>query len=352
MKNASLGFNNENLLAIDLRMVDMKHVDKYNKAKIYKSELEKQGAEFGLTTGSITEDVPGFYFENSFTVNPVDANIDECLVVSTAVDEDFLNVYGLNIIEGRFFSKNYSTDYNAFIINETAMKDFGWKTIDGKFIKLDFEGTKCPVIGVMKDIHPTTLKQPIPPMIYRFELQNNFPAFLTFKLLPRFENQTIELMKKTWERIFPSTPFNYLNVRETYYKNYSEEKRLSKIIGIFALLAILLSLFGLFGLITFYFERRIKEIGIRKINGARVNQILSMLNKDFIKWIFLAFIIACPIAGFAIDKWLQTFAYKTELSWWIFALAGLLIMGITLLTVSWQSWRAATSNPVEALRYE
>jgi len=117
-------------------------------------------------------------------------------------------------------------------------------------------------------------------------------------------------------------------------------------------LAISLSLFGLIGLISFYFERRIKEIGIRKINGARVNQILSMLNKDFLKWVVLGFIIACPLAGIVINKWLQTFAYKTELSWWIFALAGIFTIGITLLTVSWQSWRAATRNPVDSLRYE
>jgi len=159
-------------------------------------------------------------------------------------------------------------------------------------------------------------------------------------------------MKKTWETIYPTLPFSYLNVRETYYKNYIEEQRLSKIIGIFAVLAIFLSLLGLFGLITFYLERRIKEIGVRKINGARVSEILTMLNKDFIRWILIAFVIACPVAGYGVYKWLQTFAYKTELSWWVFALAGLLITGIALLTVSWQSWRAAIRNPVDALRYE
>jgi putative ABC transport system permease protein len=159
-------------------------------------------------------------------------------------------------------------------------------------------------------------------------------------------------MKKNWEAIFPSTPFTYLNVRETYYKNYIEEQRLSKIIGIFAFLAVSLSLLGLFGLITFYSERRIKEIGIRKINGARISEILLMLNKDFIKWIAIAFLIACPFAWYAVYKWLESFAYKTNISWVEFALAGLLVSGIALLIVSLQSWRTATKNPVEALRYE
>ena len=241
---------------------------------------------------------------------------------------------------------------DAFIINETAMKQIGWKNLDGKFLKLSFEDSKYPVIGVMKDIHPTTLKEPIPPMIYRFGQQNNFPGFLTFRIQPQYKNETIYLMKKTWETIFPGTPFSYLDIRETYYKNYTEEQRLSKIIGIFALLAISLSLLGLFGLIAFYFERRIKEIGIRKINGARITEILVLLNRNFFKWIALAFLVACPIAWYTVHIWLKSFAYKTNLRWWIFILAGFLVAGIAMLTVSWQSWRAATRNPVEALRYE
>ncbi len=352
MKSADLGFNNDNLLAIDLRNSQMNHVEKFNIAKILNSELAKQGFSYGLSPGSITEDIPGYYFENSFTVNPVDASVDECLVVSTAVDENFTKVFGVNIVYGRFFSYQYSTDKDAFIINETAMKQIGWKNLDGKFLKLSFEDSKYPVIGVMKDIHPTTLKEPIPPMIYRFGQQNNFPGFLTFRIQPQYKNETIYLMKKTWETIFPGTPFSYLDIRETYYKNYTEEQRLSKIIGIFALLAISLSLLGLFGLIAFYFERRIKEIGIRKINGARITEILVLLNRNFFKWIALAFLVACPIAWYTVHIWLKSFAYKTNLRWWIFILAGFLVAGIAMLTVSWQSWRAATRNPVEALRYE
>jgi len=281
MKNADLGFNNDNLIAIELRNARMNRSDRFSKAKIYNAEMEKQGANLGLSTGSITEDVPGYYFENSFTVNPVDAAVDECLVVSTAVDENFTKVFGINVVDGRFFSENYSTDNQSFIINETAMKKMGWKDIDGKFLKLGFEDSRYPVVGVMKDIHPTTLKEPIPPMIYRFGMQNNFPSFITFRILPQYQSQILALMKKNWETIFPDSPFTYFSVKETYYKNYAGEQRLSKIIGVFALLAISLSLLGLFGLIAFYFERRIKEIGIRKINGATIIEILTMLNKYF-----------------------------------------------------------------------
>jgi putative ABC transport system permease protein len=159
-------------------------------------------------------------------------------------------------------------------------------------------------------------------------------------------------MKKEWDNLFPENVFEYLEVRETYFKNYEEENRLSKIVGIFAMLAITLSLFGLMGLILFYAESRTKEIGIRKVNGARVTQIMVILNKEFIKWLAIAFVIACPIAWYAMHQWLQNFAYKTELSWWVFVAAGSVALVIALLTVSWQSWRAATKNPIEALRYE
>ncbi len=352
MKNADLGYDNKNLLSIDLRSSRLDEAERFNKAKILKSELEKQGSGSGIATGSITEDLPGFYYENSFTVNPENAAIDECLMIATSVDANFPKVFGIDVVAGRFFSDSYSTDNVAFMINETAMRKIGWKDIDGKFLKLAHEDSKFPVIGVMKDIHPTTLKEPIPAMIYRYGPNNNFPAFLTYRVLPQYQNEAIPLMKKNWEMMFPGTPFNYLNVRETYFKNYSEEQRLSKIIGIFTILAILLSLLGLFGLITFYFERRIKEIGIRKINGARIIEILSMLNRDFLRWIAIAFIIACPFAWYGVYKWLEGFAYKTNISLWIFVLAGVIVTGIALLTISLQSWRAATRNPVKALRYE
>jgi len=135
-------------------------------------------------------------------------------------------------------------------------------------------------------------------------------------------------------------------------EEYKEELHLKNITIAFSILAILISVLGILGMTVFSIDRKIKEIGIRKVNGATVSEILAMLNKDFVKWVAIAFVIATPIAYYAMHKWLENFAYKTELSWWIFALAGLLALGIALLTVSWQSWKAATRNPVEALRYE
>lgn len=352
MRNADLGFNNNNLITIRLSNVDLNYGAKYEKAKVYKDELEKQGARYGLSKGSITENIPGFYYQNSFTVKPEGSFVDECLVVSTAVDENFINTFGLKLANGRFFSEKYSTDKTAFIINETAMKQIGWENIDGKILKLAQEDEKYPVIGVLKDIHPNTLKDPIPPMLFRYGQHNNFPAFITFRILPNNKSQTIDLMQKTWERIFPDTSFDYMEVKDTYYKNYTEEHRLSKIIGIFAFLAILLTLLGLWGLIIFYSEGRIKEIGVRRVNGAQVSEIMTMLNKDFVILVAVAFLLSAPLAGYSVNKWLQNFAYRTELSWWVFAVAGAIAVALAAFTVSWQSFRAATKNPVEALRYE
>jgi len=352
MKNADLGFDNNNLLSVNVTNIDAGYEEKYTKSKLYKEKLESEGSLYGLSVGTITENIPGFYYQNSFTVNPMDAAVEECLVVSTAVDANFAKVFNVDIMKGRFFSEEFGSDSRAFIINEAAMKIFGWVDVEGKYLKISHEGENFPVIGVMKDIHITTLKQPIQPMIYRYGQYNNYPAFLTFRITPGNESRAVAHMKTEWATLFPGTPFEYLGVKETYYKNYAEEQRLSKIVGIFAVLAITLSLFGLLGLIIFYSESRTREIGIRKVNGARVTQIMVMLNAEFFKWAAIAFVIACPIAWYAMHKWLQNFAYKTELSWWVFAAAGAAAMVIALMTVSVQSFRAATRNPVDALRYE
>jgi putative ABC transport system permease protein len=147
-------------------------------------------------------------------------------------------------------------------------------------------------------------------------------------------------------------PFEYHFLDQDYENLYKKDNQIAGVLNLFTILAVFIACLGLFGQAVIASENKIKEIGIRKVNGARISEVLVLLNKDFVKWVTVAFIIATPIAWYAMHKWLENFAYKTELSWWIFALAGLLALGIALLTVSWQSWRAATRNPVEALRYE
>lgn len=189
-------------------------------------------------------------------------------------------------------------------------------------------------------------------MIYQFGRHHMYPRYVTLRLNPDKKNESVELIKKQWNNLFPGIPFGYESIEEKYNAAYGAEKKVARITGIFSMLAMFLSLLGIYALSTLESEKRTKEIGIRKINGAKVTEILSLLNWDFLKWVGLAFLIACPVAMLIIEKWLHQFAYKTIISWWIFFLAGLTVSGIALLTVSWQSWKAATRNPVDALRYE
>ena len=159
-------------------------------------------------------------------------------------------------------------------------------------------------------------------------------------------------IETVWNKFVLDYPLEFNFVTDHVQKLYQPERNLANTLNVFSMIAIVIACMGLFTLTILAMNQRIKEIGIRKVNGAKVSEILTMLNKDFIKWVAIAFVLGCPIAFYAMNKWLENFAYKTTLSWWIFALAGFLTLGIALLTVSWQSWRAATRNPVDALRYE
>jgi putative ABC transport system permease protein len=164
--------------------------------------------------------------------------------------------------------------------------------------------------------------------------------------------ETIDNINKLYHKFNPTFPFNYKFLDQDFQEQYAAEKRVATLSQLFAIIAIIISSLGLLGLATFSAERRVKEIGVRKINGAKISEVITMLNQDFIKWVTIAFIIACPIAWYAMHKWLQNFAYKTDLSWWVFGVGGIVAVAVAVLTVSWQSYKAATRNPVEALRYE
>jgi putative ABC transport system permease protein len=155
-----------------------------------------------------------------------------------------------------------------------------------------------------------------------------------------------------WEQSNDKAPFEFTFLDVSFDSQYRNEVRFGRMVSLFSIISIVIACLGLLGLVSFTLSRKRKEICIRKVNGAMVSEVLAMLNRDFIKWVIIAFAVATPVAWYIMHKWLESFAYKTALSWWVFALAGLLALGITLLTVTWQSWRAATRNPVEALRYE
>jgi putative ABC transport system permease protein len=271
-------------------------------------------------------------------------------------DENYIQVMGIEMLAGSSFSKNSGTNKDKIIINETAARKLGFNDPAGILDKtVKFWGNSWVVQGVMKDYHSLSLKYAIEPLVLRYT-QNYRVSQVLVKLddIASFSGvaSTIQQLETEWKRNFPQSSFRYGFADEKFASLYNADRRFGKTFGFFTFLAIFIASLGLFGLTFHRCALRVKEIGIRKVNGARVSEILAMLNKDFVKWVAIAFVIATPVAWYAMHKWLENFAYKTELNWWIFALAGLLALGIALLTVSWQSWKAATRNPVEALRYE
>ena len=218
---------------------------------------------------------------------------------------------------------------------------------------LDDEDNELTVVGVVKDFHFQKTHYPIEPLMIKSDPgSSRYFHVKTSNDNHETINQVIEKSEAAWNNFYPDEPFNYSFLDNRIESFYSSEKNNSLFLFWASLCTIFLSCMGILGLAIFSTNQKIKEIGIRKVNGAKVSEILMLLNKDFVKWVVIAFIIATPIAWYAMNQWLENFAYKTELSWWVFALAGLLALGVALLTVSWQSWKAATSNPVEALRYE
>lgn len=208
------------------------------------------------------------------------------------------------------------------------------------------------IIGVVEDFDYNSAHQAIGDFVFMLGTSRHFARFMHVRLAKGSLKSGIESIKKAWQVYYPDTELDYFFVDEKIAAQYKAEAILSRILFTFSLVGVLISIMGISALAVFISQQRTKEIGIRKVNGAKISEILTMLNKDFIKWVTIAFVIACPVAYYAMNKWLENFAYKTNLSWWIFALAGVLALGIALFTVSWQSWRAATRNPVEALRYE
>jgi ABC-type antimicrobial peptide transport system permease subunit len=271
---------------------------------------------------------------------------DEIMMYSDMGDYDFLRTFDLQMAEGRFYSREFSTDTSNFVVNETAVKMMGLTAPIGK--RLSYQGRSGTIIGVVKDYHGGSLHDPILPKV--IELADGF--FVCVRIRPESVSETIRFLEKKWKTFVPDHPFRYRFLDETIDDQYKTELRIGKIFRYFTGLAVFISCLGLFGLTSFTAERRTKEIGIRKVLGAKVAAIIILLSKEFTKWVLLANIIAWPIAYFAANMWLQGFAYRIDLGWELFLLSTCLALVIAVLTVGYQAIKAAVANPVEALRYE
>jgi putative ABC transport system permease protein len=279
-------------------------------------------------------------------------------------DFDFLQTLGIPLKEGRNFDPRYAADRidvdslmragkdvseNSIILNETGVRKLGLTNPIGQ--RLRFEALQGTVIGIMKDYHSVSLHEEVPIVFLRAKPVNAYGSML-IRVRSGKLAETTAYIQKVWQKFFPDRPFSYSYVDDRLEQLYKNEERLGQLFGCFSLLAIFISCLGLVGLVAFAVERRTKEIGIRKILGASVGHILLLLSKEFVWLVCFAFVIAVPIAWYAVHQWLQIFAYRIDIEWWIFALAGLLALLIALITVSFQALKAALANPVKSLRSE
>jgi putative ABC transport system permease protein len=275
------------------------------------------------------------------------------------VDEDYIKTLGLQLIAGRDFSKEIKTDKDAsFIINETGVKNLGFGTAEkalGQTLTWPTWSNpdslkKGQVIGVVKDFHFKSLYDKVEPAV--LQIYPNAYSKVAVKIKTAGIEGTLAHVKKTWNQFTPDYPLEYNFLDESFNQMYKADDKLKSLLSIFTAVTIFVGCLGLFGLAAYAAERRRKEVGIRKVLGASVKGIVLHLSKDFIKLVLIALIIASPIAWYLMNKWLQNFPYRVNISWWIFILSGLMTVLIALITVSFQSIKAATNNPVKSLRTE
>ena len=255
------------------------------------------------------------------------------------------------MVAGRNFSRDFKTDSANFIVNETAVSMLGWETPSKAIGKdMSYGGIRGKIIGVTKDFHFESMHQKIIPLLMNFN--NNYFGNLSVKATGQNIQSTVEYIEKVWKKYLPETPFQYSFFDDKFNQMYASESEQGKIFTVFSFIAIFIACLGLFGLSAFAISQRIKEIGIRKVLGASVPQIVAMMSKDFLRLVAIAAIIAFPVAWWAMHNWLQDFAYRISMAWWIFLVAGVVAALIALITISFQAVKAGLSNPVKSLRSE
>ncbi len=272
-------------------------------------------------------------------------------------DENFFNLYHIPLIAGENFSRE-SRLGREVILNAEAVTTYGFESpeaaVGNNLVLGGLDGRIVKIIGVTRDYHQRSLKSALQPVIFDpiYASDINLVKYFSIKTARGTIKQTMNEIKSTWDVCYPNQPFEYHFLDDLFNAQYKSDQQFGKVFGLFAALAILISCIGLFGLASYANAQRTKEIGIRKVIGASGSDIAWMLIKDFTKWVALANLVAWPVAYLAMNRWLEGFAYRTDLAWWLFALSGTLALAIALGTVGWQAIGVATANPVEALRYE
>jgi putative ABC transport system permease protein len=346
MRSQSLGIDIGQTLVLDRIMDDSTRV---KKTKAFKAYLLQQSAIKSVTvSGSIPGEKVEFNAGGIHLIGSPEESSKQYRVIG--VDYDFVGAYGMKTLAGRNFDAKLG-EQDAVIFNQTGIKQLGFDEPE-KAIgqKIDFWGDVLTIVGVVGDFHQQSPREAFEPLILRLDSGVNGP--ISIKLADGNTDQGIAMIKRAWTQFFPTDPFAYSFLDERYELQYRADERFGQVFGFFTLLAVFISCLGLLGLATFSTQQRTKEIGVRKVLGATVASITGLLAKDFLKLVLIAIVIAAPLAYFSMNRWLADFAYRIEMRWWMFAVAGAAAVLIAFLTVGVQSAKAALMNPVKSLRSE
>jgi len=344
MQNKKLGYDKEQVLYLqDARLL----------GKNQFAFEQKMLQDSRVVSASISRYVPGGIMMDGTEIYPKDENGNGKEIHGNIyhIDYDYLKTLGIKIILGRNFSRDFATDSaSGVLINEEAVRELGWSRTNpiGKTIVTSGQH-ELKVVGVVADFNYASVKEKVAPLMMR--LNGNFGG-LILKIKTADVKGFLADLKKQWDAFNPDGPLAYTFLDENFAKLYANEIRTQQIFSAFALIAIIIASLGLFGLSAFVIEQRTKEIGIRKVLGASVQSVLLLVSKEFLLLVGIAFIISVPVTWWAMHVWLQDFAYRINISWWVFVVAGIVAILIALLTVSFQAVKAAIANPVKSLRTE
>lgn len=319
---------------------------------VFKQEVKKIAGVKNATFAGFLPVANSSRSDETFSTEAVFTAKNGLNMQSWGIDEDYIPTLGMEISKGRNFSKSFSTDSSAIIINEKAAKMLGFNDPIGKILYIRDDKNQAiglTVVGVIKNFHYASMRENVGPLCFKYGRSSWVTAF---KINTEQPQELIKQIEAKWKVLAPEMPFNYHFMDESFDEMYRAEQRIGTIALIFALLTIFIACLGLFGLITYIAEQRTKEIGVRKVLGASVWSIVQLISKDFLKLVFFAFIIATPLAYYTMDTWLKGFVFRTDISIWIFIGAGAITTIISLLTVSYQSIKAALMNPVKSLKSE
>jgi putative ABC transport system permease protein len=346
LTNKDLGFKKENLIIIRRPDAFFRQLEPFRNQLLEIPGVEKVG---------FSRQVPGTNFNNNAFFNDEDPEKKTYLLEQAQVSLDYPQALGVQLLEGRFFSREYSTDSTAILINETAVKSLGLKDPVGKFI-LQPRGPqqfqKLKIIGVMKDFNITSMHKAIEPVCFIIMGQGGGDQYATVRLTGKDINATIKAIEKTWQSFTAMQPFQYDFFVDTWNNLYKSEMKTGKIFILFSVLAIFIACIGLIGLVAFITNKRTREIGIRKTYGASIQVVLRLLSKEVVYLILISSLIACPVAYYGSKYWLEGFATRVKVSPVIYVLATLIVMAIGWLSISYQTFKAANYNPAKALRIE